>query len=78
MKDRKLTRKELARLEELHSIEAARVMVKDLWTSACQYDEIDPAATNVVFSPGNPYVERYQVAIGNLQALMTRNTIRLV
>ena len=38
--------------------------VKELWTLACKHDSIDQSATFVVFSDDNPWIDKYNRAMG--------------
>lgn len=78
IKDRKLTQKELKKLNDLNSIDATKVMVEDLWNKCCKFDSIEADASFVVFSDENPFVNGYNIAIGNLMILTSKNTVRLV
>ena len=40
--------------------------VRQLWKQACQHDGIDPSASFVVFSDGNPYRGFYNSAVEEL------------
>ncbi len=78
IKDRKLTEKELKKLNDLNSIDATKVMVEDLWNKACKFDGVNSKASMVHFSSENPFIKGYNIAVMNLMTLTSKNTIRLV
>ncbi len=40
--------------------------IKELWKKACKHDGINPAAKFVVFSLSNPFIQKYNEAMGQL------------
>lgn len=75
-KSRRLTKPEILKLEASHSVAGCKAVVVDLWAKACNFDGVEASASFVVFSADNPFVKRYQFAVGNLFAVS--RSIRLV
>lgn len=47
----------------MNTKKTAKEVVKDLWQRACEYDDIPPESSFVVFSKGNPWEGRYNLAV---------------
>jgi len=41
----------------------------DLYAKACKHDGVDPGAPFIVFTPDNPYLEDYDLAIARIRRI---------
>jgi len=65
----------LARLQRIHANHVAkhkradqlREQVRQSWARACRFDGIDPDASTIVFSTGNPHRLTYDAALADLR-----------
>ena len=49
-----------------------REQVRQSWARACRFDGIDPDASTIVFSPGNPHRLTYDASIADLRDHLNR------
>ena len=70
----------LARFQRIHAnyiqhhnrADQLREQVRQSWARACRFDGIDPDASTIVFSTGNPHRLTYDAALADLREHLNR------